>query len=327
MPMSRRTALGIAASSFLVPRLARAATSTLKVGTLQFGTVMWELDVIKHHALDRDAGYTLEVQPFGGNDAADVALMGRAVDAIVEDWLWVSRQRSDGAMLTFIPYSSSIGALMVRGDSPVQKLEDLAGKKLGIAGGPLDKSWLIVQGYARQTSGIEIAAEAESVYASPPLLNEKLLSGELDGIINYWNWSARLEAAGHRRLLGVAEAMETMGVPADTPQLGYVLHEGWADANAPTVKAFAASSRAAKEILKTSDEEWERLRPLTRAEDDATLEAFKRRYREGIIESWGEEERAAAERLFEILAQLGGRELVGDATTLAPGTFWAGVSY
>ena len=78
---------------------------TLRVGVLKFGTVNWELDVIKHHGLDAAEGFTLEVQEFGGNEAADVALQGHAVDAIVEDWLWVSRQRADGQELVFaVPY-------------------------------------------------------------------------------------------------------------------------------------------------------------------------------------------------------------------------------
>ncbi|HUP21980.1 MAG TPA: IS110 family transposase, partial [Thermoanaerobaculia bacterium] len=41
-------------------------------------------------------------------------------------------------------------------------------------------------------------------------------------------------------------------------------------------------------------------------EDDATFEALKRRWREGVIESWGEDERAAAAELYAILAELGG---------------------
>ena len=105
---------------------------TLKVGVLKFGTVSWELDVIKAHGLDAKEGFTLDVVPFGANDAADVALMGGAVDAIVEDWLFVSRQRHDGAPLTFIPYSSSVGAVMVKGDSPIAAVADLKGKKIGV---------------------------------------------------------------------------------------------------------------------------------------------------------------------------------------------------
>jgi NitT/TauT family transport system substrate-binding protein len=118
-----------------------------------------------------------------------------------------------------------------------------------------------------------------------------------------------------------------LGVPADTPQLGYIFREEWADQHTDLVQAFARASRAAKAIMDQSDEEWERLRPLTRAEDDATLEALKRRYREGIVHSWGDEERQAAGRLYGVLAELGGEELVGSSPELADGTFWPGVSY
>jgi NitT/TauT family transport system substrate-binding protein len=90
--------------------------------------------------------------------------------------------------------------------------------------------------------------------------------------------------------------------------------------------AFADASRAAKELL-TGDDEWERIRPLTRAEDDATLEALKRRYREGVIARWGEAEQADAAELYGILADLGGEKVVGSATELAPGTFWPNVTY
>ena len=84
---------------------------------------------------------------------ADVALMGDAVHAIVEDWLWVSRQRADGVPVTWIPYSSSIGAVMVKADGPVRTLADLKGRKLGVAGGAIDKGWLMLQAYARDKAG------------------------------------------------------------------------------------------------------------------------------------------------------------------------------
>jgi NitT/TauT family transport system substrate-binding protein len=161
-----------------------AELGTMKVGVLKFGTVNWELDVIKAHGLDTKEGFTLEVQPFGGNDAADVALMGGAVDAIVEDWLFVSRQRADGLGLTFIPYSSNVGAVMVKPDSGIESLADLRGKRIGVAGGPLDKGWLMLQAYARKTGGMDLAKEVEPVYGAPPLLTEKLKSGELAAVLN-----------------------------------------------------------------------------------------------------------------------------------------------
>lgn len=307
---------------------ARAADlGSIKVGVLKFGTVNWELDVIKTHGLDTKHGFTLEVQPFGGNDAADVALMGGAVDAIVEDWLFVSRQRAEGAKLTFIPYSSSVGAVMVAADSGIDDLADLKGRKIGVAGGPLDKGWLMLQAFAKAKAGIDLKQEAEPVYGAPPLLTEKLKSGELAAVLNYWHFCARLEAEGYKRLIGIGEVQEAFGVPASVPQLGYVFQEAWAEQHAPLVEAFADASREAKALMKTSDAEWQRLMPVTRAESEAVQQSFMRRYREGITERWGDEERRQAARLYEVLAGLGGEELVGKGTTLAAGTFWPRVSY
>ena len=327
--MRRRTLLALAAGAGLLLSLPAMAAepSVLKVGVLKFGTVNWELDVIKHHQLDEREGFTLEVQPFGGNDAADVALMGDAVDAIVEDFLFVSRQRADGVPLTWIPYSSSIGALMVKADGPVQGLADLKGRRIGVAGGPLDKGWLMLQAYGRDKAGIDLVKDAEPVYGAPPLLTEKFKSGELDAVLNYWHFAARLEAEGSRRLIEGGQVQEAFGVPASTPQLGYVLKQEFADESPALVDAFVRASRAAKELMKTSDAEWRRLMPVTRAESDAVQDAFMRRYREGIVESWGEKERQAAADLYRVLAKLGGEKLVGKGEALAPGTFWPNVSY
>lgn len=299
----------------------------LRLGVQQFGTVSWELDVLRQHELDRKNGFTLEVQPFAQGDAADVALLAGAVDGIVEDWLWVSRQRADGMMLTFIPYSAAVGALMVHPERGIATLADLAGKKIGVAGGPLDKSWLILQGVARKRHDLELARAAEPVYGAPPLLTEKLKSGELDAVLNYWHFCARLEAAGFPQLLGINEAQAELGVPATAPQLGYVFKEAFVTANPELIRGFAAASRAAKEILATSDAEWERIRPLTRAEDDATLAALRRRWVAGIVPHWGEAEQRQAAELYRVLAELGGPELVGGSPVLAEGTFWSGLSY
>jgi NitT/TauT family transport system substrate-binding protein len=299
---------------------------TVKVGVLEFGTVNWELDVIKHHGLDKERGFELEVQGFASGQATNVALQGEAVDTIVDDYLWVSRQRTDGQMLTFVPFSSTVGALMVPADSGIESLADLKGKKVGVAGGPLDKSWLLLVGLAAKRHGMDLAAEVEPVYGAPPLLNEKALDGELDAVLNYWHFAARLEGQGFKELVGVEDAISELGVASVPPQLGYVFYQSFADENPELIAAFADASRAAKELLK-GDEEWERIRPLTKAEDDATFAALKRRFRDGIIERWGEAEQEDAAEFYGILAELGGEELFGGAVELAPGTFVPGVTY
>jgi NitT/TauT family transport system substrate-binding protein len=300
---------------------------TIKVGVLAFGTVSWELDVIQENGLDRERGFELEVQPYGGDQAADVALQGGAVDTIVSDWLWVSRQRAEGQMLTFVPFSSSVGALMVPPDAGIKNVADLAGRSLGIAGGPLDKSWLLLQGLAAERYEMDLAAKVEPVFGAPPLLNQKAEAGEIDAILNYWHYAARLEAQGFTRLIDVEEAARGLGIEHEVPQLGYVFFEDWADEHAKLVLAFVEASREAKRILLSSDEEWARIRPLTKAEDDATFEALKRSWRDGVPEAWGEAERADAAKLYAILAELGGERLVGSASELQDGTFWSQVTF
>ena len=76
---------------------------------------------------------------------------------------------------------------MVPADSRAKSFADLAGGKIGIAGGPLDKSWLILQAYAAE-QGFNLAANTEQVFGAPPLIFKTALQGQLDGAINFWHY-------------------------------------------------------------------------------------------------------------------------------------------
>ena len=65
---------------------------------------------------------------------------------------------------------------MVRPDAAIHNLGDLRDKKLGIAGGPVDKSWLMLRAYANQTLQLDLLEAVEPVYAAPPLLNKIMLN-------------------------------------------------------------------------------------------------------------------------------------------------------
>jgi NitT/TauT family transport system substrate-binding protein len=299
----------------------------VRLGVLEFGTVNWELDVIRHHELDRENGFVLEVQGYGGDQAARIALQGGEVDMVVADYFWVSRQRSEGGDATWIPYSSSVGAVMVPTDGGIDSLADLEGKAIGIAGNPTDKGWLVVQALARHEHGLDLAKDANPVFGAAPLMTEKMRQGELGAVLNYWHFAARLEGEGYRRLIDYNEAARQLGVPLDVPQLGYVFSEAWAAEHSEVVQGFAEASKAAKAILAESDAEWERIRPRTGADDDAVFAALRQRFRDGIVTEWGPEELDAAVQLYAMLAELGGAELVGRATELVPGTFWEPLVY
>ena len=125
------------------------------------GTVNWELQTIKHHGFDTANGFELELMDVAGSPAAQVAFQGGEADVIVSDWIWVARQRAAGEDIAFVPYSKAVGGVMVPGDSPAQTLADLEGEQIGIAGGPVDKSWIILQALARK-QGFDLAAETDA---------------------------------------------------------------------------------------------------------------------------------------------------------------------
>jgi NitT/TauT family transport system substrate-binding protein len=312
---------------FAGPSVHAADKPVIRVGVLKFGTVNWELDVIRHHKLDAAEGVEVEIVELAGNPATQVALQGGAVDMIVTDWLWVSRQRTQGADYTFIPYSTAVGKVMVPVGSPIASLGDLKGRKLGIAGSPLDKGWLMLRALMLQDYGFDPDTATERMFGAPPLLNEQIRSGSLDAVLNYWHFAARLQAAGLRPLIGIDEVTRKLGITTDVPIIGYVFSEQWAARQPKAVEGFARASIAAKKIMQDSDAEWQRLRPLTQAEGDATLLALRDGYRDGIPTAWGDAERADAAKVFAILAKIGGSELIGNADRLAPGTFWNGLKF
>jgi NitT/TauT family transport system substrate-binding protein len=311
--------LGLAALAIIAPT--RAFAGTLRLAIQKTGTVAWELDVIRAHRLDRKAGLTIKTLELASPEAGKIALRGGSADVIVADWLWVSRERDLGAKLEFYPYSSALGAVMVPDNSPIKALADLKGKRLAVAGGPIDKSWLLLQAAAKK-NGVDLAAQANVVYGAPALLAGKMLQGSMDAMLNYWNFCARLEAKGFRRVVGIDTLLPQFGVSGKLSMIGYVFNESWAAAHPKTLAAFLDATREAKHILLTSDAEWQRLAPLTGAPDSATLKVYRDRYRQGIPQRPVAAEEADARVLYRVLAQLGGPALVGQGKALAPGTFY-----
>ena len=305
----------------------QAQAGKIRLGILAYGTVNWELDSVLHHGLASEQGVELEIVRLANKNASAIALQGGAVDAIVTDWIWVSRQRHAGADFSFVPHSVAVGELMVRPDSGIHSLRDLPGKKLGIAGGPVDKSWLMLRAYARQNADIDLLDVVEPSFAAPPLLNKIMLKGDIPAALNFWHYTARLRAAGMKQLLSVKEMLSGLGIESQPPIIGWVFSEQWASANHDTLIGFLGALRQAKKMLATSDTEWQRLRPLMKANDDKTFESLREAYRAGIPTSFSESDIAAARQLFSTLSKYGGGDLVGEHDTIAEGTFWPGFRY
>lgn len=303
------------------PAIAGEPTA-VRVGILKFGTVSWEMDTIEAHRLDEKNGIRLVTSTYATNEAAKIALLTQAVDIIVTDWPWAARQRAEGRSLSFFPYSKATGMLLVKPGSAIGALSDLKGKRIGVAGGPLDKSWLLLRALSRRETGEDVASSAKPVFGAPPLLGEEFSQGRIDAVLTYWHYAARLQADGAKLLLTVADVVKGLGARPGVPILGYVFLEPWALQNREALDGFLRASAEAKALLARSDQEWIRLEPLLGTSDPKVRAVLKEGYREGIIERWSGEERRDAARLYDILAELGGEALVGPARRLDPAVFW-----
>jgi NitT/TauT family transport system substrate-binding protein len=291
------------------------------VAVQKTGTVSWVLDVIRTHQLDKQAGITIKTLELATPEAGKIALRGGSVDVVAADWLWVSRERELGAKLVFYPYSTALGAVMVPANSSIRTLADLKDKTLAVAGGPLDKSWLLLKAAAKQ-NGVDLSTQAKVIYGSPALLAGKMLQGDFDATLNYWNFSAHLEARGFRQLVSIDDLLPNFGITGSLSMVGYVFDETWAAAHRETINHFLDVAKQAKDILLKSDAEWERIAPLVGARDTAALKIYRVRYRQGIPSRSIESEEKDAGALYRVLLKLGGAALVGEGEQLAPGTYY-----
>ena len=311
----------------VIAAMAFAASGTLaadriRIAAQKTGTLAWELDVLHAHDLDRQAGLAIETSELASTEAGKIALKGGSADLILSDWLWVARERALGDDLVFYPYSSALGAVMVPVNSPIKGIADLKGKKVGVAGGPLDKSWLLLQALARR-SGVDLRTQAQIAYGAPPLLTQKALQGETDATLTFWNFCVELEANGMRRAISMEDIVKRLGATGAVAMVGYVFDGGWAQRNRALLDRFFAAMRKAERILADSPAEWQRLAPRIGVSDAKALDIYRRRYLEGIPRRPLEDEAADAQALYRVLAEIGGADLVGPARELEPGTFYS----
>ena len=296
--------------------------STIKIAVLKYGSVNWEYNVIKHHELDKKNNINLQKVEVTNKDASAVAFLSKSVDIFVTDWIWVSKQRNKGNLVSFFPYSSSAGGLMIKKNENINSLLDLKNKKIGVAGGSLDKSWLFLRAYVIKKYEKDPLTFFKTSFAAPPLINGLLRNNQLDAGYNYWNYTARLEALGYVELLTLNDILPYIGIKGELPLIGYVFRDNFFQQNKITLNGFISASNEAREILKTSNSEWQRISKMTGANSQLMLEKIRDSFRKGIPSDNHKLMEKNIRNAYDVLSQIGGEDLVGSSSSLSPGTYW-----
>lgn len=293
----------------------------LRIGLQAGGTAAWEVAAMQALGLDATHDLTLQIRDLADSRAGQVALQAGEVDVILSDYVWVSLQRHQGADFAIVPHSLAVGGLMAAGK--VAGVADLKGARLAVAGGPVDKSYLILQAYYAAQTGGDLAADASITFGAAPLVNEQLASGQTDAALNFWHFNARAAVAGAVEVVSVRDMLAALGVARQPPLLGWTFHAAMADSN-PAIRAYLDASFETKSALMRDDALWQRIRPVMAVEDDALFVALRDAYRAGIVTGYGAADIQAATQTYALLAQYGGAELTNGTEGLAAGTFWAG---
>ncbi len=205
---------------------------------------------------------------------------------------------------------------------PIKDIADLKGKKLAIAGGPLDKSWLLLQGLARR-SGLDLRRQATIVYGAPPLLSEKAVQGENDATLTFWNFCADLEGKGQKRAIVMDEVMKQLGAKGAGRDRRLHLRRRLGGARTSR-RSIASSTRRAR-----PRRSWPRPTPNGSGSRRASACAIRRRSRstasataKASCAARSPRRKPMRARSIGVLAEVGGTELVGPARELDRGTFY-----
>ena len=301
------------------------APMNFSIALQEGGTAAWEAAAMQELQLDRLHGVTLDIRLVADSKAGQVALQAGAVDAILSDFVWVSIQRNAGADFTLVPHSLAVGGVMVKPGGAVASVAELRGKVLGVAGGPVDKSFLILQAYYNARTGRSLTADITAEFGAPPMINELLATDAAQASLNFWHFNARAKVGGMTELISVKAMLADLGVSQQPPLLGWVFSEARARAIPEAFTRYLDASFDTKARLLTDDALWDKIRPkMNVGQDDALFVALRDAYRAGIVTGYGPADVQAASETYAVLAKFGGTDLIGDKPDLAAGTFWDG---
>ncbi|RCV91637.1 ABC transporter substrate-binding protein [Billgrantia montanilacus] len=295
-----------------------AELPTLRLSVLQFGTAHWELDHLERRGLDHAAGFNLEVRLVANLPASRIAVSSGDVNGAVVDLTWAQARHAAGQSYRYLPYSSQMGDVLAAPGVAIDALGDLRGKRIGVAGGPDSKSWVLLT-RAAQAEGVALEREAQVQFGAPPLLSQALRRGQLDVLVTFWHFAAELTAAGEAEVaLPMASLLTRLDIPTGLPILGYVFHDEWARDHAALVARFAEAVAQAKRELRDEAGHWAALRPLMRASDDAHFEALRQGYVQGIPEPLDAQRIRALQRLLVLTGVEPGEEMPASLFVQAP---------
>jgi NitT/TauT family transport system substrate-binding protein len=120
----------------------------------------------------------------------------------------------------------------------------------------------------------------------------------------------------------MADVEKALGASGPVAMTGYVFSESFAASHKDALKRFFTAAAEARKILAQDPSAWAPIKARLNLKDDAALDAYRQRYLDGVPKRSVAEEAEDARILYRRLAEIGGKELVGEAKELDASLFY-----
>lgn len=296
---------------------------SLRVALEAGGTLTWVVRVMERLGLDRQAGVVVQAKPYATKTAAETALRAGEADIKVDDWIYPTRARQQGIRVQAVDaYSRAVGGILVRVDSPIRRLEDLRGKRIGVPSLG-DKTYLVLRVVGVGQLGFDPQTASQVIPAAPPLLSQLLERGDLDATVQYWQFVAQSVGMGRaRELVSALSLIRRIQPGADAPFLVVVATDEAVQQKPQALRAFLGALRRAQRALAERRDLWEALQAegTIGLADPRLLPNLMTRYRLGLPGPWDARTVEALVALTRRLVEVAGGEVVGVGS-LDPAAF------
>lgn len=192
-----------------------------------------------------EQGLDVSVQPGADAQANFAQALSGGVDIVTTSWTVMATSNAEGVPVTAIASNGYISAeskgsgVLVRPDSGISSVADLAGKTIGVQG-------------VRSGSDLAVLLAAEDAGIDPdslvqvalpfPAMQAALESGQVDAVMAVDPFFSQISAAGMENL-GNMQAQFTPDVPSTV----WATTDNWLAENAETAEKFAAAMEDAVE--------------------------------------------------------------------------------
>jgi NitT/TauT family transport system substrate-binding protein len=214
-------------------------------------------------------------------------MTAKKVDISFSGWTAAALFRTRGVDLLIVhPVSINNNEVLVHGDSNIQSLSDLRGKKIGNYAGPAGASTALLKTIAKDFYSIDLEKESKFHYGAPAAIAALFEKRELEASLTMDPWTAKFLMSGKFR--SVARLDNECVKRGIFPILlvTVVTNEEYANKNPEAVTNFIRAYREAVNYMKTNDEIWVELAKSVDVETKEGVKILKDRLSYLFITEW-----------------------------------------